>query len=106
MYRLRIPVLIMVLFAVFSCSKEPIGYLEVRNHTNDTFTNVTWGESVHLGTIAPGEEKGEETEVFTGSFLFLEIGEKKYRSREEILVDANSSATFIVNDKQHLEYVP
>jgi len=57
MLRLKIPVKSTVIIAVmvfFSCSQEPVGYLEVSNHTNDTLTNVTWGELIHLGTIAPG----------------------------------------------------
>ena len=65
MFRFKMPVktaVIIAVMAVFSCSKEPVGYLEVRNLSNDTFTNVTWGELIYLGTIAPGEEKGDETE--------------------------------------------
>ena len=87
---------------VFSCSKEPMGYLEVRNLTNDMFTNVTWGEFIHLGTIAPGEEKGDETESFTSRYLYFEIGNGTYRSQKEVFVDANSSVTYIIHDKNQL----
>ena len=105
MSRIKIPVktlVVMALLAVVSCSKEPVGYLEVRNLTKDTFNNVTWGEFIHLGTIAPGEERGEETDSFTSKYLYFEIGNGIFRSREAITVDANSSATFIVNDKDQL----
>ena len=106
MFRFKMPVktaVIIAVMAVFSCSKEPVGYLEVRNLSNDTFTNVTWGELIYLGTIAPGEEKGDETESFNSKYLYFEIGDGIYRSPEEIIVDANSSATFIVHDKNQLE---
>jgi len=101
MSRIRTPIkitVVMTAMAVFSCSKD-VGYLEVRNLTNETFTNVTWGEFIHLGTIAPGEEQGEETDVFTSKYLYFEMGNGIFRSREEITVDANSSATFIVKDQ-------
>ncbi len=96
---------IMAAMAVFSCSNDSVGYLEVRNFTNETFINVTWGELIHLGTIAPGEEQGEETESFNRKYLYFEIGNGIYRSQEEITVDANSSATFIVNDKSQLKHL-
>lgn len=105
MFRLRKPFKIPVILAVLaccSCSKD-LGYLEVRNLTNDSLSNVTWGEHIHLGDIAPGEEKGEETESFTSNYLYLKIGNGTYRSTEEIFVDANSSATYIVHDKKQLE---
>ena len=82
--------------AVFSCSKEPVGYLEVRNLTNDIFTNVTWGEFIHLGPLAPGEEQGDETDSFTSKYLYFEIGNWNFTVPGlQILVDANSSATYI-----------
>ena len=106
MSRIRTPIKVtvfMAVMAVFSCSKEPVGYLEVRNLTKETFSNVAWGEFIHLGTIAPGEEQGEETASFTSKYLYFEIGNGIFRSREEITVDANSSATFIVKDKNQLK---
>ena len=105
MSRIRTPIkvtVVMAVMVVFSCSKEPMGYLEVRNLTNETFNNVAWGEFIHLGTIAPWEEQGEETASFTSKYLYFEIGNGIFRSREEITVDANSSATFIVKDKNQL----
>ena len=105
MTRLKLQVKILAviaILAVFSCTKEPVGYLEVRNLTNDIFTNVSWGEFIHLGPLAPGEEKGDETASFTSRYLYFEIGNWRYRSQTEILVDANSSATYIVHDKNQL----
>ena len=58
-----------------SCSGEEVGYVEVRNHLDSEISKVSWGETVFLGTIAPGEEAGEETPLFGSQYITLHAKE-------------------------------
>jgi hypothetical protein len=92
-------------FFVFLSCNDDVGYVEVRNETQSEFLNVNWGGSIHLGSISAGEEKGTETESFGANYIYLELSDKFYRSREKIMIDARTSATFIVNDTSNLLYL-
>lgn len=93
---------VLILLALFaccvSCSLSPEGYLEVRNQSSDSITNVRWGTEILLGDIAPGEEKGQETLVFDSAYVSFTKDNMTYRSSELIKVDARTSATYILTD--------
>lgn len=95
---------VVILFAFLSCNDDA-GYIEVRNETQYEFLNVNWGGLIHLGSISTGEEKGTETESFGANYIFLDLSDKSYRSRDKIIIDARSSATFIVNDTSNLLFL-
>jgi len=71
------------------------GYIEVRNQSSDVIMeNVVWDDTVNLGNIHPGDEKGKETELFgTGVVSFI-IDGIQYYSDESLTVDAGTSATY------------
>ena len=85
-----------------SCSKEVVGYIEVRNHLEEELTGVAWGSDMLLGTILTGKEEGQETTQFGWNYITLEYRGIKYRSIDSVGVDARSSATYIVEDISEL----
>ena len=92
----------MAVLIVLSCSREVVGYVEVRNHLDNEISNVSWGDSVFLGNIMPGEEEGEETTSFGSNYITLEYKGNTYRSLDQIEVDAHTSATLIIDDPADL----
>jgi hypothetical protein len=91
-----------VALIINSCSKEVVGYIEVRNHLEEELSGVAWGSDLHLGTILTGEEEGQETTQFGWNYISLEYKGVKYRSIDSVRVDARSSATYIVEDIKEL----
>lgn len=103
-FRLIVAILcLMLISCMVSCDKTPEGYIEVRNQSNFIIENVSWGEIIDLGTINPNEENGAETELVGDEFIYLSVDNKKFRSKDEITIDARTSATFIVKDTIDLE---
>jgi len=88
----------LVLITADSCSREVVGYIEVRNQLDKEINNVSWGNSINLGAIKPGEEAGEETDLFGDHYITYEYEGEKYRSRDLIEVDSHTSATLIIED--------
>jgi len=85
-----------------SCSKNAVGYVEVRNHLDQEITDVSWGSEVNLGTIGIEGENGEETKLFGTAYIYLRHDNMLYRSDTAIEVDARTSATYIVDDLSKL----
>lgn len=97
-------VLILTALIVFSpsCEKSQVGYVEVRNKSLHVIEDVSWGRIINLGTLKPNEENGKETEIFGEEYIHLSIEKKRFRSKNKIVVDAQTSATFIVKDTTDL----
>ena len=93
---------IAIISCMVSCDKTPEGYIEVRNQSNFVIENVSWGKIIDLGTIKPNEENGEETEIVGSKFVYLRVNNQNYRLKDEIAVDAYTSATLIVKDTANL----
>lgn len=84
------------------CSKNSVGYIEVRNHLYKEITDVSWGSEVNLGTIGVAEENGDETKLFGAEYIYLKHDNILYRSDTTIEVDVRTSATYIVDDLDKL----
>ena len=92
---------VIFIFILSSCNDDA-GYVEVRNKTQNEFSNVNWGGIIQLGVIPAGEENGIETESFGADYIYLDVSGKSFRSKDKITIDARTSATFIVNDTSNL----
>lgn len=96
------PLYLIMLICMVSCDKTPEGYIEVRNQSNFVIEKVCWGEKIDLGTIKPDEENGAETELIGDEFIYMSVDNQRFRAKDEITVDARTSANFIVEDTADL----
>lgn len=92
------------LFLMISCSDH--GYIEVRNKTGATINDVTVGESISIGTVDSGREKGVESEKHGTYYITFSQNGRSYRSKESYSIDVRTSATFIFNDSGDVDEVP
>lgn len=97
-------ILISMCFSLITagCSKQAVGYVEVRNHLDQEIKDVSWGSSISLETIGASEEQGGETILFGAEYIYLKHNNLLYRTDTAIVIDARSSATYIVDDLDKL----
>lgn len=91
--------LVALSFSAFliSCGKDT-GYVKVKNRTSETLENVSWGNSTDLRNIKPNDSEEETTDKVGEEYIYFSIAGTDYKSKKKIEVDANTGATYIVED--------
>lgn len=95
--KIIISLLIAGTFFFSACGKDT-GYIKVKNRLSIKLNDVSWGNDTELGNLMPGESEEESTSKVGEEYIFFTIDGVAMRSVEKIEVDANTGATYLVED--------